>query len=472
MDLHIILQDRRRITTDVYQQVRAAILDGRLKANQALPSSRELAQRLEVSRNTIVLAYERLRAEGFVTSRAGAGTFVGDIGVSASPLHTGDSPLRPRPVWHSIPLGRDMAGLDVRFDFRPGVPDAGAFPFAAWRARLSRQLNPDAVGNGAHIDAAGHPHLRAAIARHIGISRAIRTPAENVLVTSGSQQAVDLIARVLLEPGDTVAVEEPGYPLTQRALHAYGCTVIGVPVDGEGLVVDAIPDDVRFVYVTPSHQYPLGMTMSMARRRALLAWADRHDAAIVEDDYDSEFRYGGRPLEPLQCLDWSGRVLYVGSFSKVMLPTLRLGFVVTPAPLRDALRKAKCLADWHTAVPGQAAAAAFIDDGLLAHHIRRMRRVYADRHDRILQQLAREFGGRLTPLPSAGGLHLAAFLDEAEPETDVAIAERALTRGVAVFPLSYHYIGAVPRMGFLFGYGAIPSHQIEEGLRRLRTCFS
>ena len=470
MDLHIILSDRRRITAEVYGQVRAAILDGRLKPHQALPSSRDLARRLDVSRNTVVLAYERLRAEGFVTSRAGAGTYVEEVRINAAPAEPRESPLRARALWHEIPAGRDMAALDVPFDFRSGIPDAAAFPFAAWRARLSRQFHPESVGKGAHIQAAGDHGLRSAIARHIGTSRAVRTAVDNILITSGSQQAVDLIARVLLEPGDTVAVEDPGYPLTQRALRAYGCTVVGVPVDEEGLIVAALPEAARLVHVTPSHQYPLGMTMSMRRRRELIEWAERHDAAIVEDDYDSEFRYRGRPLEPLQCLDRTGRVLYVGSFSKVMLPTLRLGFVVAPTPLCDALRKAKQLADWHTSVPLQAAAAAFIDDGLLAHHIRRMRRAYAERHDRIVQLLVRDFRGLLTPLPSYGGLHLAALLAHDYDAGDHAVAERALARGVAIFPLSYHYVCAPPRHGFIFGYGAIAAGQIEEGLRRLHSC--
>jgi GntR family transcriptional regulator/MocR family aminotransferase len=247
--------------------------------------------------------------------------------------------------------------------------------------------------------------------------------------------------------------------------------VAGVPVDEEGLVVDAIPRGVRLIYVTPSHQYPLGMAMSMARRQALLAWANRVNAAIVEDDYDSEFRYGPRPLEPLQTLDESGRVLYIGSFSKVLLPTLRLGFVVAPPPLHAALRKAKHLADWHTAVPMQAAAAQFIEDGLLAQHIRRMRRIYSERHERIVRALERDFRGLLTPLPSTGGLHLAALLDGQQSASDQDIVERAAAQGVAVFPIAYHYTATPPRQGLMFGYGAIPTDRIEPGLRRLRGCF-
>ena len=470
MDLHISLNDPRQVSRDVYRQIRDAILNGRLRAHELLPSSRELAGRLQVSRNTVMLAYERLRAEGFLTSRAGTGTFVSDGIRPCSPAGGQGSPLRPRAIWDDIPEGPDMSTCQADFDFRPGIPDASRFPFAPWRARVSSQLYHRTVGRGAHIGAAGHPDLRRAIARHIGVSRAVRTTEDDIFVTSGSQQALDLIARVLLQPGETVAVEDPGYPLPRRAFHAYGCQVRGVPVDRDGLMVNAIPDDVRLVYVTPSHQYPLGLAMSITRRQALLAWAQRRDAAIVEDDYDSEFRYGGRPLEPLQSQDTSGRVLYVGSFSKVMLPTLRLGFLVAPPPLHAAFRKAKHVADWHTAVPTQAAAAMFIDDGLLGHHIRRMRRLYAERHERIVSLLGSEFGGRLTPLPSAGGLHLAALLEARRGPTDLAIASRAAAEGVAIFALSHHYVATRPLQGFLFGYGAIDLERIPEGLARLRRC--
>jgi GntR family transcriptional regulator/MocR family aminotransferase len=312
--------------------------------------------------------------------------------------------------------------------------------------------------------------LRAAIARHIGVSRAVRATAEEVIVTNGSQQALDLIVRVLLGPGDAVAIEDPGYPLPRRLFQSHGLRVVGVPVDQEGLVVEQIPAEVRLVYVTPSHQYPLGMAMSMSRRQALLNWADRNDAAVVEDDYDSEFRYGGRPLETLQGLDSSGRVLHIGSFSKSLLPTLRLGFLVAPEPLYTTLRSAKQLADWHTALPEQAALAELIEDGMLAQHIRRMRRLYAERHDHLIDLLSNEFTEGLTPLPTTGGLHLTALLRESDAGTDLAIAERAREKGVAVLPLSYHYLGNCARAGLLFGYGGIATERIAAGLRRLRVC--
>lgn len=470
MDIHISLEGRRQISAQVYRQVREAIIDGRLRAGDILPSSRELAARLAVSRNTVVVAYERLHAEGFLQSRAGAGTFVSDDIPPQSPAGATESPLRPRALWDEISATPDMSALEVEYDFRPGIPDTQRFPFAAWRARMARECHRATVRSGAHIGAAGHPGLREAIARHVGLSRAVRATAEDIFVTSGSQQAIDLLARVLLEPGDAVAVEDPGYPLPRRAFQAHGCRVVGVPVDADGLIVEAIPDDVRLVYVTPSHQYPLGMTLSMARRQALLAWADRVDAAIIEDDYDSEFRYGGRPLEPLHNLATAGRVVYVGSLSKVMLPTLRLGFAVVPAPLHSAFHRAKTVTDWHTSVPIQGAAAAFIEDGFLARHVRRMRRIYAERHAHIMRVLGRDFAARLEPIRSHCGLHLAAFLRDGGPGDDEAICALAQAAGVAVLPLSYHYLSTPPRPGLLFGYGAISRMHIDEGLRRLRRC--
>ena len=468
MDLHINLT-ARHVTRAIYRQIRDAVLDGRLRPGTVLPSSRDLARRLQVSRNTVVTVFERLRAEGFVETRVGAGTFVSH---GVRPRADGGprtSPLRPRPLWSAFPEPIDLSARCVEFDFRPGIPDGIRFPFAAWRARIARQFRPHA-GTGALIGAAGHPALREAIARHVGVSRGVHTSSGEVLVTSGSQQAINLITRVLLDPGDTVVVEDPGYPLPRRVFQAHGANVVGVDVDDEGLIVDRIPAGTRLVYVTPSHQYPLGMAMSMARRQALLAWAERADAAIIEDDYDSEFRYGGRPLETLHGLDGSGRVLYVGSFSKSLLPTLRLGFLIAPEPVHSALRKAKQLADWHTALPEQQALAEFIDDGLLAQHIRRMRRIYAQRHARIVEVLTRDFGATLSPVTAEGGLHLTAVLADASPGADVELGERASRQGVAVLPLSYHYVGSTARSGFLLGYGAIDTAHIEEGLRRLGSC--
>ncbi|NBH06455.1 PLP-dependent aminotransferase family protein, partial [Amycolatopsis sp. SID8362] len=366
---------------------------------------------------------------------------------------------RPKPVWRSLPPPVAAFAEAPPFDFRVGIPDAALFPLETWRRFLARELR-DSVAH--YADPAGHPALRAAIARHAGVSRSVRAAADDVLVTQGAQQALDLLCRVLLSPGDRVAVEEPGYRLAKLLFASHGAEVVGVPVDGEGLDVSALPPRTKLVYVTPSHQFPLGTPMSLTRRTALLAWASRADALVVEDDYDSEFRFSDRPLEPLQSLDRDGRVAYVGSFSKTLLPMLRLGFLVAPPSLREALRHARQLSDWHGDLSAQAALARFIDEGLFARHLRRATKVYAERHERLVSTLDRRFAGRLRVVPSAAGLHLCALADaDLEP-----IAARASAAGVAVQTLS-DLCGGFPLPGLVLGYGSIPVERIGDGLAAL-----
>ncbi|MDX3193989.1 PLP-dependent aminotransferase family protein [Streptomyces sp. MN03-5084-2B] len=460
MDFHVSLAGRGDLSVRIYRQLRDAVLDGRLRAGERLPPTRELARRLAVSRNTVAVAYDRLTADGFLTGRVGAGTYV-SAELPAPKPRKAPSTRGPRPkaVWRSLPAPV-AAGPDPVFDFRVGIPDAALFPLDTWRRLLARELR-DTAGFAHYAEPGGHPGLRAAIARHVGVSRSVRADAGDVLVTQGAQQALDLLCRVLLEPGDRVAVEDPGYRMAKLLFASHGAEVVGVPVDGEGLDVDALPSRTKLVYVTPSHQFPLGTPMSLARRTALLAWADRTGAVVVEDDYDSEFRFSDRPLEPLQSLDRDGRVAYVGSFSKTLLPMLRLGFLIAPASLRDALHHARQLSGWHGDLPAQAALAGFIDDGLFARHLRRATKVYADRHERITTTLDRVFAGRLTPVPSAAGLHLCAL---AADGTDLEpIAARAAAAGAAIQTLS-DLCGGFPRQGVVLGYGSIPLDSIDAGL--------
>jgi GntR family transcriptional regulator/MocR family aminotransferase len=470
MDLHVSLVDRRDLGGQIYTQVRTAILAGRLRPGEPLPPSRELARRLAVSRNTVSNAYDRLIGEGFLTGRVGAGTYVAvHIGKTSGGRDRLRRPgLRPRPVWEQVPDPYHVDGPPPAYDFRSGIPDARLFPYQAWRRLLTREIRAATGVERMYQHSAGHPPLRAAIARHVGVARGVPADPDDVVVTSGTQQAVDLVARVLLAPGDRVAVEDPGYSIPRFALQALGARVVPVPVDAEGLVVAALPDDVKLVYVTPSHQFPLGMAMSLARRMALLEWARRRGAAVVEDDYDSEFRYSGRPIEPLYSLDRHGHVVYVGTFAKVMLPQLRLGFLIAPPELRRALHRAKFVTDWHSPVDAQAALAAFIDEGGLARHIRRMRAEYLARHERIAAGLTRWFGDRLRMVPSEAGLHVSAVTPDSTVDAVLTAVERAAGIGVAVTPLSAFAVGA-PVAGLLLGYGGITVPDIDEGLRRLAT---
>ncbi|MBL8114156.1 MAG: PLP-dependent aminotransferase family protein, partial [Acidobacteria bacterium] len=468
MELHVTLKPGANLAAEVYRQVREAILDGRLRAGDALPPSRALAARLGVSRNTVSGAYRRLVSEGFASGRAGAGTFVSGKPASRARRAPDAAALEPRAFWRSLrdELSFPMPKGANAFGFEIGVPDAGLFPGALWRRLVAGAQRRSARAGAASCDAPeGLPELRAAIARHIGLSRSVVAGAEDVLVSSGAQQAFDLVARVLVGPGTPVAVEDPGYPPSRRAFEAQGARIVPVPVDGEGLVVDAIPRGVRVVSVTPSHQFPLGSAMSLARRRALLEWAARAGAAIVEDDYDSEFRFDGRPLEPLQSLDAHGRVIYVGTFSKTLLPALRLGFLVAPASLRASLVAAKAVAEGAGPRDAQAALARLLDEGLFARHLRRTLRVYRERREILVDAIERRLAGALTVVPSAAGLHLTALLSDAR-RSDLALARAAFGAGVGVQPLRPYFLGP-PRGALAFGYGAIASGRIDTGIGRL-----
>lgn len=479
MDLHLSLSGTGDVTTRLYRELREAVRDGRLRAGDRLPPTRELATRLVLSRGTVATAYERLVAEGFLVARVGAGTYVAD-GVRSADAATRrrTGAVRPRRSWDAVPAPVSSEET-VPYDFRVGVPDAGLFPFDTWRRLVSSELRAGANSPGRYADPAGHFGLRQAVSRYVGVSRSVRCDPEDVLVTNGTQQALDLVARVVLEPGDTVAVEDPGYPPAAQLFAASGMRVTPVPVDEEGLVVAQLPARARVVYVTPSHQFPTGVAMSLRRRVDLVGWAQEHDAVVLEDDYDSEFRFSSRPLEPLTNLDPSGRVCYVGSFSKTMLPALRLGFVVAPPSLRSALRAARQLSDGFSPVPTQAALARFIDDGLLARHVRKASVVYAARHAAVVAALAPLPGVHL--VPSAAGLHVCARLPDAQPGTGRGVVAAANRLGVAVEPLADYYrevqgspsaavastTVASTTEGVAVGYGAVADDRLEEGLRRL-----
>jgi GntR family transcriptional regulator/MocR family aminotransferase len=472
MDVHVTLEGRGDLSVRIYRQLMDAIVDGRLRRGERLPPTRELARRLDVSRNTVAVAYERLVAEGVLTGRIGAGTFVcADALRSVHARHAlAGTGVHPRSLWTNLSVVTSARSSTPSHDFRVGCPDARLFPFTTWRRLVAREIRLGRIDWATYGDPGGHAGLREAIARHIGVSRTVQAHADDVIVTQGAQQAFDLIGRVLIGPGTCVAVEDPGYPPVRRLLRSLGARVVGVPVDEEGLVVSAIPKAAQLIYVTPSHQFPLGTPMSLQRRTALLEWADRRRAVVIEDDYDSEFRFEGRPLDPLQRLDRSGRVIYVGSFSKVLLPTLRLGFLVAPATLQPALRAAKRLSDWHGELPTQAALARFIDEGLLARHIRKVAREYAMRHATIVEAIQGRFGRRLRVVPSMAGLHVTA---EVVPGASLDVDEVvrcATTQGIFVHSLAEFSAQTSSRSGLVLGYGAIPTATLAEGLRRLTKC--
>ncbi|MDR0184576.1 PLP-dependent aminotransferase family protein [Lysobacter arvi] len=451
----------------LHQQLRAAILDLRLRPGTELPSTRRVAMAYGIARNTVIAAYDLLVAEGYVITRAGAKAVVAEVATrAAAPTpRLADGHLRTRwqpPSWSSAVSSGDAWTPD----FRLGVPDHRELPFDVWRRLLARAFHPRHGASFGYQPPHGRPRLREAIAGHVSFARAVACRAEDVIVTSGARQAFDLLARLLVVPGRTVvAVEDPGYPTAGAAMAAAGADVVPVPVDDEGLCVDALPPQARVVYVTPSHQYPTGVAMSMARRRALLAFARERDALVIEDDYDGEFRYGTRPLDALQTLDRDGRVVYVGTFSKSLFPSLRMGYVVSPEWLRDALAAAKERADTCGNAQVQDALADFILEGHLARHVRRMRRVYAARRTALCGMLDGPLSPWFAAIPSEAGIHVAARFVDAERADALLPRVREYAAGaIPLHALSRRDDGV---RGVAFGLGCVGEAEIRERLKTL-----
>ncbi len=470
MELHVLIDGDKDLSGQLYRQLRDAIRGGRLPADEQLPPSRLLAEQLKISRKTVSEVYARLTFEKLLVGRVGIGTFVAPQ-ATARPARRGAAPLAGSAVverWRALatPLRHPPAAGMARYEFIGGAPSMALFPHADWRRCTLHALREAARTRALYGPAEGLPELRDQIARHVAFARGVRCTANEVIVTGGAQQAIDLLARVLVEPGATVAVEEPGYPQARLVLAAHGARVVGVPVDAEGIVVDAIPADARLVYVTPAHQFPLGMPMSAARRRALLARAQAIGAIVVEDDYDSEFRYEGRPTDSLQGMDDGGNVAFVGTFSKTMSPALRLGYVVAPVPVVEAIAAAKHLADWHTPTQSQCALAKFMADGSLQKHLRRCHAAYAPRRERLLRRFADDLAPWFELVPASAGFHVAALcrgpLDIA---TLVNLARRV---DVGLYPLAGFSHSETPRAGLILGYGLIETADIDPALDRVR----
>ena len=457
----------------LHGQLRAAILEGRLQPGLRLPSTRAFAAVHSVSRNTAMAAYELLLSEGYLATRQGAGTYVADV----LPDLPARRPIRERaatndrrlnPFWLRSAEPVAPAPAPARFAFRLGMPDVSYFPFAVWRRLSARALRNYARTPLDYGGMHGKPALREAIARYVSYARAVACRADDITVTAGAQQAFDLLARILVTPKRTVvAVENPGYPPVRKAFEAAGGRIVGVPVDAEGLVVERIPANVTVICVTPSHQFPLGSAMSGRRRAALLELAHARGAVVIEDDYDSEFRFGGRPLDALQTLDRTESVFYVGTFSKSLFPALRLGFVVAPGWAQRALGEVKQCADSHCSPISQECLAAFIAEGHLARHVRRMRRIYAARREVLLKGLRTELGQWFEPVPPAAGLHLAAL--PTVPVDIAALVESARQQDVSVYSVDRFRMGRARNSGLVFGYGALECGDIVTGLARLRS---
>jgi GntR family transcriptional regulator/MocR family aminotransferase len=470
VELHIVIQGRKDLANQLYEQLREGIESGRLAAGVQLPPSRLLAAQLGLSRKTVSDTYSRLTYENFLVGKIGSGTFVNtpNTPIPRQQATADLASLERVKQWQdiSLPLRHPTRQTTLRRDFIGGATAKTQFPHDEWRRCTQFALRQMSQARGFYSQPEGLTPLRSAIAGHIAFARGVKCTADDVVVCNGAQQALDLIARVLIEPGCTVAVEDPGYTPARLLFAAQGARVVGVPVDGEGIIVEQIPDNAHAIYVTPSHQMPLGMPMSVGRRQALLEKANRIGAIIIEDDYDSEFRYEGRPTDSLQSMDRFGVVAYVGTFSKTLLPELRLGYAVLPEVMLEAVIKAKQLTDWHTSTLPQWALTKFIGEGLLNKHIRRCHGIYAGRRDRILTRLAGDLAPWMQAIPSTAGFHMAVMFNV--PLDLDRLIERARSQEIGLYPLTGLYADTPARDGLILGFGAIETLDIDPALDCVR----
>ncbi len=479
MDLAIHLD--RASKTSLYQQliekIRDAVLEGRLKPNQKLPSSRSLAKSLTISRSTVVQSYEQLESEGYLETRRGSGTYIcqqiPDEWLKSQSIEPVTAKVSKACTLSQFGLSLtsikhlEVSEPDYEISFRYGNPAVKYFPMQQWRKFLARHCENSTLLNYA-ADAAGYFPLRLEIANYLGRSRAVRCTPEQIVIINGSQQALDLIARLILDPGDWVAMEEPGYLGARYCFMGQRANLQPIPVNCEGLDVSFLSNyrqKFKLVYVTPSHQFPTGVTMSLTQRIALLQWAQKTNTLIIEDDYDSEYRYGEQPIPALQGMDRSQSVIYIGTFSKILFPSLRIGYlVVTPAWI-PIISKAKWLCDRFCPILEQYALTDWIASGHFERHIRRMRHLYNLRRQVLIKALKDYFGERVTILGENAGIHLMVKIETVLAD-DIAI-QKAATAGIGLISAREYYLKPQHQGEFIFGYAQLDETQIEQGILKL-----
>ena len=474
------------LARQLYRALRGAILGGVLPPGARLPSSRALASEVGVSRNTVLLAFAQLLDEGYVAGRQGSGTYVpaelpdAMTAVAPEAPRRASAPARPPRLSQAARRigSRELSWAPrparVPYDFRYGRPAFGDFPHSTWSRLLARRARRVSDRDLDYGPAAGVPGLREAIAAYLQRARAVNATPEQVIIVNGSQQGLDLCARVLLDPGARVLLEEPHYPGARGVFVAAGAEIVTAPVGADGIDVDtlgAAARGVRLAYLTPSHQFPTGVLMSLARRLALLRWAARAGAYVLEDDYDSEYRYVGRPVESLQGLDRAGHVIYLGTFSKLLFPALRLGYLVVPEPLVQPFTNAKALADAGSATLEQLALADFIRDGHFERHVRRSRARNAARRAALLEAVGEHFAGRATAGAADAGIHVLLWLHDIAARHLRTHLTRAEQLGVRAYSVASCYMTPPRTAGLVLGYAGLGEKQIRDGIALLARAF-
>lgn len=478
MDLAITLNSHLSLPLhqQLYEELRRAILTGRLLPRQKVPSTRSLAHSLQISRTTVTQSYDRLLSEGYLETIVGSGTYVctqlpDDLLHSTSvAVESNPNPLPIQLSHYGDRLSQTpftlQPSLDLPISFRYGQPALQHFPIALWRKLLSRYCMANSDWLDYATDFQGYRLLRQAIARYLARARAVQCDPEQIVITNGMQQALDLVMRLLINPGDGIALEDPGYLSARRVFLSHRAELFPVPVDESGLIVEKLAsltsESIRLVYVTPSHQFPAGSILSLSRRLELLAWAQQPGSLILEDDYDSEYRYGERPIPALQGLDRHHSVIYIGTFSKVLFPALRIGYLVVPQPLVSLFAQAKWLSDRQLPTLEQQVLTEFIEAGHLESHIRKMRSHYDQLRQTLVQALKSYFGDRVIIFGEKAGIHVMVKLHT--PWSDAEVIERAAQVGVGLMSAQLHYFHPSDRGEFIFGYGGLDEEQILAGI--------
>jgi GntR family transcriptional regulator/MocR family aminotransferase len=474
--LAIDRRSKKPIYRQIYEVYRDRILRKDLRPDEPVPSTRHLARELGVSRLPVLDAYAQLHAEGYFETRIGSGTFVS----SSLPTEKASLGIRLLPTANhgrrristrAMAMPPYMEATWTRpIPFQVGQPALAEFPMHVWSRLTSRLARNMKISGLQYGDPMGLAELREAIARYLRTSRGVQCEAQQVMIVSGSQQGLDLTSRVLLDPGAAAWVEDPGYWLVHHVLRGAGCQAVPVPVDHEGLNVSAgikLRRQARAAFVAPSHQYPLGPTMTVARRLQLLEWAQREGTWIVEDDYDSEYRYDSMPVPSLQGLDRNSRVIYIGTLSKVLFPSLRLGYLVLPSDLLERFATCRQAADLGPSGQNQQVLAAFIREGHFSRHIRRMRAIYAERRRVLVDAIEKEFGDSCVVMGAEAGLHVTIVMEKKVKDRQIA-EKAARQKSLVLSALSLSYVGDQPRSGFVLGFGNSAVEQIPRAVRTLR----